>query len=357
MRVDVTVEAHVEAVGERGGVDVGRTDVHQDRVTDVHGAAADLRLDRREARYAGDRALPAQELLHRGGNDRRILRDHPLVLGMLREEREEAGERVGDGVETGDEEQEADVEDLLAGELLAVDLGREEVREDVVGRRLLALVEDAVEERVDVLRGVALHLRVVLRGAALALRADDAVLHAQERGQLLPRQAHEAEEHRRRERHRELVGEVAVPPVGKGVEEPVEARGDVVLDRVHALRCEQRVEHFAVLRVVGRVDRQRDQRSHVAQRHAAAVRRREPLRVTERLVDRVARLDDHEAVHDLPRRALLEHGAVARLRRREVEELLERVGVRGRVDVRGAGLLFHGRSPFDAALSRSRRAP
>ena len=48
------------------------------------------------------------------------------VLGMRGEERVEAGERVAHRVETGDEEQEADVEDLVAGQLLAVDLGGEE---------------------------------------------------------------------------------------------------------------------------------------------------------------------------------------------------------------------------------------
>ena len=38
----------------------------------------------------------------------------PTVLRVLRQERVEARQRVGDGVESGDEEQEADVEDLLA---------------------------------------------------------------------------------------------------------------------------------------------------------------------------------------------------------------------------------------------------
>ena len=75
---------------------------------------------------------------------------------MLGEEREEARERVGDGVEPGDEEQEADVEDLVARELLAVDLGGDEQREDVVARLRGALVEDGVEVRVDLLRGRAL---------------------------------------------------------------------------------------------------------------------------------------------------------------------------------------------------------
>ena len=57
------------------------------------------------------------------------------VIVVLGEEGEEARQRVGHGVEAGDEEQEADVEDLLAGQLLAVDLGGVEPGEDVVLRR------------------------------------------------------------------------------------------------------------------------------------------------------------------------------------------------------------------------------
>ena len=52
-----------------------------------------------------------------------IVDDHLAVLGVRGEERVRAGERVAHGVEPGDEEQEADVEDLLLREPLAVDLG------------------------------------------------------------------------------------------------------------------------------------------------------------------------------------------------------------------------------------------
>ena len=48
------------------------------------------------------------------------------LLGVLGEVGEEAVERRGHGVEAGDEEQEADVEDVLARQAVAVDLGVEE---------------------------------------------------------------------------------------------------------------------------------------------------------------------------------------------------------------------------------------
>ena len=65
-----------------------------------------------------------------------IVDDHPAVLRMRGEERVRTGERVAHRVEAGDEEQEADVEDLVASELLAVDLGLHEAGDDVVGRLL-----------------------------------------------------------------------------------------------------------------------------------------------------------------------------------------------------------------------------
>ena len=91
-----------------------------------------------------------------------MLDDLAPVLVVLGEEGEEARQRVGDGVEPGDEEQEADVEDLLPGELLAVDLGRVEAGEDVVLRRGEPLVEDGVEVGVELLAGVALDLLALL---------------------------------------------------------------------------------------------------------------------------------------------------------------------------------------------------
>ena len=58
----------------------------------------------------------------RAGMSVGIVDELPAMLGMRGEERVEARERVAHGVEPGDEEQEADVEDLFARELLAVDL-------------------------------------------------------------------------------------------------------------------------------------------------------------------------------------------------------------------------------------------
>ena len=80
-------------------------------------------------------------------------------------------------------------------------------------------------------------------------------------------QAHQAEEHRRREQLGELLGEVALAAVDELVDEPVDPPGDVLFLLVHALGREQRVEQLAVLRVLRRIDVQRDERPDVAQVH------------------------------------------------------------------------------------------
>ena len=57
------------------------------------------------------------------GDRGRVLDELLALCRLLGEIGEEAVERGGDGVEAGDEEQEADVEDLLARQTLAVVLG------------------------------------------------------------------------------------------------------------------------------------------------------------------------------------------------------------------------------------------
>ena len=86
-----------------------------------------------------------------------------------------------------------------------------------------------------------------------------------------------------------------------------------LLEQLHPLRREQRVEELAVLPVVRRVDLQRDQRPlrlQVVRRRA----RREHVGMPEHLVDAGPRADDHaDAVEAEHRRARLQH-RVDRLR-------------------------------------------
>ena len=117
--------------------------------------------------------------------------DEPAAgLWILCEVAEEAVERRRHGVETGHQEEEADVEDLLVGEAVAVDLGVQDVAEEVVASFTLALTDNPAEVRVDRI-GRLLLVRVGLGMAELVpyddVRADHAVLHAQERRELVVR--------------------------------------------------------------------------------------------------------------------------------------------------------------------------
>jgi hypothetical protein len=98
----------------------------------LHGTAGDLGVGDRSTDDAHDRRLPAEHLLDRGRDELGILDDLAAVVGVLGQVGEHAVEGGGDGVEAGDEEQEADVEDLVAGQAHAVDLGGEELAEQVV---------------------------------------------------------------------------------------------------------------------------------------------------------------------------------------------------------------------------------
>ena len=116
-----------------------------------------------------------------------------------------------------------------------------------------ALVDQAAEVVVDLLAGGVHHrgarVRVEQCVRVVLLRVEDAVAQVEEHAQLVLGQAHEPEEHRRREELGELLGEVALAAVDERVDEAVHPPGDVLLLLVHPLRREQRVEQLAVLRV------------------------------------------------------------------------------------------------------------
>ena len=80
-----------------------------------------------------DRALPPQQLFDGRGDDRLVAGDQAPVVGILRRDAEEAVEGVGHRVEPGDDEEEADVEDLLVGEPHPVDLGPHDPAQQVLG--------------------------------------------------------------------------------------------------------------------------------------------------------------------------------------------------------------------------------
>ena len=82
----------------------------------------------------------------------------------------------------------------------------------------------------------------------------------EEHVQLRDREPEQAQEHRRGERLGQRRGELAGAVGDEAVDELVDQLRDVRLDQVHPLGGEDRIEQLAVLRVLRRVDLQRDQR-------------------------------------------------------------------------------------------------
>ena len=118
----------------------------------------------------------------------------------------------------------------------------------------------------------------------VALRADHAVLPLQKLVQVFQRQAEQLQKHRARQRYGELLVEVAFAAIGEAVDHLVHQLGDAWFAPGHLPRREQRIEDAAVLRMLGRVDLQWNQRPDVAQIDGIHVRR-EQLGVLERHLD------------------------------------------------------------------------
>ena len=121
----------------------------------------------------------------------------------------------------GEHEQERDVDDVLTGERLAVDLGGDEAADEVVTR--LAACLAAVELGVEVLD----HLRVGGDAVVVVVGPDDPVLEPDEEVEVVEGQAEQGEEHHRRQRLAERVVELD-PAVGD------EAVDELVGQRAHA---------------------------------------------------------------------------------------------------------------------------
>src|SRR5207249_4990738 len=124
--------------------------------------AGDLTVLVDDSYDASHRALHPQELLHGAGNRRRILDNGAPSLRVTHEVGDHAVERRGNRVETRDDHEIGDVEDLLARELRALDLRVEQVAEQPVVALTLLLVHGALEVRVHLLAGLVADLRVLL---------------------------------------------------------------------------------------------------------------------------------------------------------------------------------------------------
>src|SRR4051794_34418890 len=146
--VDLPVEANID-IPELVRVDVGGPDQGNDLVAAAHRAPGDLRVARRDAGHSHDRGLPAQQLLDGWRDGFGLLHESLALFAVLGQVAEEAVEGCRHGVEAGDDQLEADIDDLVLGEAVAVDLGVEELADEVVAPDAGALDEELLEVLID----------------------------------------------------------------------------------------------------------------------------------------------------------------------------------------------------------------
>ncbi len=115
---DVALRCAIEVDGERVvesvAVEVGRGPAHGELVARLDLLARDLEVGSGVATAGDDRRLVPHELLDGGGEQRRVVEQALLLVGMARQPVDHARERRGDGVEAGEHEEERDVDDVLA---------------------------------------------------------------------------------------------------------------------------------------------------------------------------------------------------------------------------------------------------
>ena len=109
------------------------------------------------------------------------------------------------------------------------------------------------------------------------------------------------------------VVEIAFAPIGEAVDHLVHQLGDLWFTAGHLARSEQRIEDATVLGVLGRVDLQRDQRSHVAEVDRVHIRR-EQFGVLQRHLDVGEAAEDNRRLRRAKHRRRLAQCLVHRLR-------------------------------------------
>ena len=174
------------------------------------------------------------------------------------------------------------------------------IKLDRTSSRGLAMwsVDGALEVLVDLVRRRCRRLAVFFE-ATRSLRADHVVLPREELVKVFEWKSEQLEEHRARQWDREFLVEVAPAAVGEAVDDLVHQRADGRFARGHLPRREERVEDAAVLRVVGRVDLQRDQRPHIAEVDGIHVRR-EHVGALERHLDVREATENHGSFRSRP---------------------------------------------------------
>ncbi|CAB4830161.1 unannotated protein [freshwater metagenome] len=142
--VVLTVDEHLVGVLELARVAVGGDQRHEHHLASLHRATSNLSVLSDLPGWRDER-VEAQELLDRRRPQLRFCQQSLTILRVVGQVPEVVGELRGDGVEAGHEHQQAEVEDVLHRNRLAVDPGAQHVADDVFLRVELALLDKGTE--------------------------------------------------------------------------------------------------------------------------------------------------------------------------------------------------------------------
>src|SRR6185312_3730502 len=126
-------DVEAERVGEAALVDVGRHVVDDHLVARPDRLPAQLQIAGGGAAERQHGRVQAQHLLDRRGQQRRVGPEPRVLVRVPQQQEHAAGQRAADGVVARDHEQEEEHLQLGVGQLLAVHLGLDQRRHDVVG--------------------------------------------------------------------------------------------------------------------------------------------------------------------------------------------------------------------------------
>ena len=109
---------------------VGGPDDEQHGLACLEGFTVELDVVRQRPVHVLRRVVEAQRLLDRVGDERRIVDEERTLLGMLGQQLDRVGEQLRRRLVAGDDEQDAEAEQLLLGERSAVDLEVEQIGDE-----------------------------------------------------------------------------------------------------------------------------------------------------------------------------------------------------------------------------------
>ena len=174
--VHFTVEDHLVGVGERGGVAVGGREIHQHPVAGVHRAAVVLEVLGDDAGH-GDRRVGTQQFLDRHRHQLGLGHQAAAVVRMGGEMPQCGADGRPSGVDPRDQGEGHRAEDVCIGHRLAVDLGLQQLADQVVAGVGAPLGHEVEEIRHQLVAGLGAALLVVGELEQVAHPAGERVAH------------------------------------------------------------------------------------------------------------------------------------------------------------------------------------